>query len=113
MERIFSALAAQGDDIEVENHLEVYIIVAGGIEESAAAFSIANQLRQAGIATEMDYADKSFKAQMKAANRLHARYAVIIGDSEVQTQTASVKNMESGEQQAVAFADIKAYFIGR
>lgn len=113
MERIFTALAAQGDDIEVENHLDVYIIVAGGLEESAAAFSIANQLRQAGIATEIDYADKSFKAQMKAANRLDARYAVIIGDNEVQTQTASVKNMESGEQQAVSFADIKAYFIGR
>ena len=113
MERVFSALAAQGDDIENESTLDVYTIVAGGDKAAAAAFRLSTQLRQIGCSCEMDYADKSMKAQMKAANRLHANYAIIIGDNEVEQSCATIKNMQDGEQVSVPFQDIKQYFLER
>ena len=61
----------------------------------------------------MDYADKSFKAQIKAANRLGAALAVIIGDDEVKAGCATVKDMESGEQVSLPFTEIKQYILQR
>ena len=113
IERIFSALQAQGDDIEVDRDLNVYLIVAGGTDAAAAAFRLADQLRRADVSVEMDYADKSFKAQIKAANRLGAALAVIIGDDEVKAGCATVKDMESGEQVSLPFTEIKQYILQR
>ena len=113
MERVFSALAAQGDDIEIEQNLDVYIIVAGGDKAHFAAFYLADQLRRTNLSVEMDYGEKSFKAQIKAANRLGARYAVILGEDEVNTQSATVKDMESGEQMQLPWDQIKQYFLER
>ena len=110
MERVFSALAAQGSDIETESGLDVYIIVAGEIA-AAPAFRLADQLRRAGVSCEMDYADKSFKAQLKAANRLQAAWAVIIGEDEVAAGTATVKNMTEGTQESVPLDQVKKYLL--
>ena len=110
MERVFSALAAQGSDIETENELDVYIIVAGQAA-AAPAFRLADQLRRAGISCEMDYADKSFKAQLKAANRLQAAWAVIIGEDEVAASAATVKNMTEGSQESVPLDQVKKYLL--
>ena len=110
MERVFSALAAQGSDIETENELDVYIIVAG-VSAAAPAFRLADQLRRAGISCEMDYADKSFKAQLKAANRLQAAWAVIIGEDEVASGAATVKNMTEGSQESVPLDQVKKYLL--
>lgn len=113
LERLFSALQAQGDDIEITQDLQVYLIVAGGTDAAAAAFRLADQLRRAEVRVEMDYGDKSFKAQIKAANRLGAELAVIIGDDEVKTGCAAVKNMDSGEQISLPFDEIKQYILER
>ena len=110
MERVFSALAAQGSDIETEDQLDVYLVVAGS-ECSAAAFRLADQLRRAGLTCEMDYADKSFKAQMKAANRLQAAWAVIIGEDELRAAAATVKNMGDGSQESIPLERVKQYLL--
>ena len=112
MERVFSALAAQGSDIETENELDVYLVVAGD-QASAAAFRLADQLRRAGLTCELDYADKSFKAQMKAANRLQAAYAVIIGEDELASGQATVKDMAEGQQVSVPLEQVKKYLMDK
>ena len=113
IERIFSALASQGDDIEVARDLDVYLVVAGGDGAAATAFRFADQLRRSGVSCELDYADKSFKAQMKAANRLGAAYAAIIGEDEVKTGCVTVKNMADGEQVSLPLTEAKQYFLQR
>ncbi len=111
MERVFSALAAQGSDIETEDRLDAYIVVAGGAPAAAAAFRLADQLRRAGLTCELDYGDKSFKAQLKAANRLQAAYAVIIGENELAAGTAAVKDMAEGSQESVPLDRVKLYLM--
>jgi histidyl-tRNA synthetase len=67
------------------------------------ALLITNQLRAAGISADRAYEGRSMKAQMKAAHRSGARFAVIIGDDELSSETVSVRPMRSeGDQLAVA-----------
>lgn len=113
LERLFSALEAQGDTIEVAHDRQVYLIVGGSMDAAAAAFRLADQLRRAEVSVEMDYGDKSFKAQIKAANRLGAALAIIIGDDEVHSNCATVKDMDSGEQISLPFDKIKQYILER
>ena len=58
-------------------------------------------LRAAGIPTEVYYADKGFKHKMKFADKLGIPYVVVIGSSEEESGSVSVKNMATGEQVTV------------
>ena len=65
------------------------------IEEN---FSLADNLRSAGFATEMNYEVKSLKSLFKLASKKNARFSIIIGEDEFTKGIVSIKNMESGEQ---------------
>jgi len=71
-----------------------------------------HELRRLGIASDTDYAGRKAKGQMKQANRLGARYAVIIGDDEFSAGTATVRDMGSGEQQQVPIDGLVDLLIG-
>jgi histidyl-tRNA synthetase len=60
-----------------------------------------HQLRQAGVPADTDYAGRKPKGQMKQAARTGARLAVIVGADELAANAATVRDMESGEQQQV------------
>ena len=109
MERIFSALASQEDDLTVDDSIEVYIISAKNKQLKEAAFALASALRSAGISAEIELGDKSFKAQMKAADRLHAAHAVIFGEDEFAKGTAAVKDMINGGQVDIPIAELTVY----
>ncbi|MHB1125447.1 MAG: histidine--tRNA ligase [Bacillota bacterium] len=100
LERILLALEAQGVDLPAASAAGVYIAAIG---EGARmeTFAMINRLRQEGIRSEMDYMDRSLKAQMKAADRYGARLVVILGDAEIERQVAVVRIMATGEQQEV------------
>lgn len=65
------------------------------------ALTLANCLRANGISAEFDIMDRSFKAQMKYADKLSADFVVIIGEDELKSDKVSVKNMKTGEQESV------------
>jgi len=65
-------------------------------QERGAAFDLLRRIREAGLSAEMDYERKSFKAQMRTANRIGARFAVILGEDEVKSGKATVKNLKDG-----------------
>lgn len=62
------------------------------------AFKLVNTLRQVGISAESDHLQRSIKAQMKYANKIGARYSVIIGESELEEKNLKLKEMESGNE---------------
>ena len=64
-------------------------------------------LRSRGIRAEMDLDNKSFKAQMKRANKLEARYVMILGQSEIDNNVAILKKMETGEQEDILLTQIE------
>ena len=52
---------------------------------------------------------RSLKAQMKYADKLGAKYSVVIGDNEIEQGAANIKNMETGDTQTVKFDDFAEY----
>lgn len=72
----------------------------------AKAFELMQHLRSESVACEMGYELKSMKSQMRRANKLSYRHAVIIGENELKTGKAQVKDLEKGSQNDVAFEDL-------
>jgi histidyl-tRNA synthetase len=69
-------------------------IAALGERAQAKGFELANQLHLEGIRAEIDYEEKSLKAQMRRANKLGARYVLIIGEDELKKGRAILRDME-------------------
>ena len=69
-------------------------------------FKLLRELREAGIRSDMDYMDRKMKAQMKSADRLHARTVILIGEDEVTEGVAQLKNMEDGTQEKVPVSEL-------
>ena len=97
VERLLSALTAEGIDITQTQKMDCYIIALGD-EAKDYSVSLLQKLRQAGYSAERDYMGRKLKAQFKAAERLGAKYTVVIGEDELKTGAAIVKNAENGEQ---------------
>lgn len=109
IERIIYFLDKEQVALEPEPAIELYVGILGK-EARAKAYKIVNALRMAGVVVETDYMDRSVKAQMKYANKLGAKHTVILGENELNSNKANIKNMETGEQTEVALDAIAAYF---
>ena len=101
MERVFAALEAGGIEIPVEEGTDVYC-VALGEKAREKAFAWIMELRRRGVKAEMDYMAKSFKAQMKAADREAAKFVVICGDNELEKDEIIIKDMADSSQESVS-----------
>jgi histidyl-tRNA synthetase len=66
------------------------------------------ELRTDGLAAEMDFDGRSLKAQMSLANRLGARWVLILGDRELAAGETVVRDMKNGSQEAVPLTELKA-----
>ena len=86
---------------------DVFIVFLGEAARNRA-FIVARQLREAGIATAMDFEDRKMKKAMAAADKSRARYALIIGENEVASGKYGLKNLATGEQESLAIDQIIA-----
>lgn len=98
--RLILALEASGVKITEENSPEVYIAPMGAAAVTAAV-AMVEKFRAAGIYAETDLVGRSLKAQMKYADKKGAAYTVIIGDSELESGRAQLKNMRESTQTEV------------
>ena len=78
-----------------------YYVVAAAEGQRDEAAQLARTLRQKGHQVEYDLDGKSMKAQMKAADRRRARFAVILGEDEVAQGIVSLRNLSNSEQSTV------------
>ena len=86
-------------------------VAALGPEAQKYAFPLCNRLRMKGILAEMDYLGKSLKSQMKRADKLHCRYALILGDRELSTGKLELRDMETGSQEPIQLDGIEETII--
>ena len=80
--------------------LDVYLIALGDAAAQALP-KLLQQLRSAGFRADKDYQQRKMKAQLKAADRLGARFAAIIGDDELAEGVIALKNLTDGQQATV------------
>ncbi len=100
LERVIMLMDKVGAFFPPREVCDIYIGSAGQAAEKKAA-EICDYLRQEGIYALTDIVGRSVKAQMKYAGRTGARFAMIIGDSEIESGQAEIKNMEGGDPATV------------
>lgn len=100
IERLLLALETQKVTLPVEEGMDCFIVSIGAEAEKKAAVLLA-KLRQAGISADKDYTGKKIKGQLKMADRLQARFSIVLGENELKEGIANVKAMKTGEQEDV------------
>ena len=106
IERLLLTLQNEGIEIPNEGLYDLYI-GARGEDGKLASFKLANALRTRGIKTEINHMGRSLKAEMKYANKIGAKFTVVLGDDELQTGNAKFKRMSDGEQFEVNLNNIE------
>jgi len=76
---------------------DIYIVSIGN-ETRNYCFKLLNTLRQFGISVDMNYECRSTKAQMRTANKLNARFTVVIGPDEIEKEVIKLKDMQTGDE---------------
>ncbi len=84
---------------EIQTALDLFIAPLGEAATRQAA-ALARELRRSGLAVELVF-EARLKRALELANKLGARYALILGDNEIATGTYALKNMTTGEQESV------------
>ncbi len=111
LERI--VLALKSADVAPEAAVIDVFIIGLGSQAREMAVKQLSRLRRLDIAVDIDYAGRKAKGQMKQADRLGSRFAVIIGENEIAAGRATVRDMGSGKQHAVLFAELPAWLLER
>lgn len=111
-ERTVLALAAAGVEVPVPAVAEVF--VARAVAEVAGdAFLICDALRCSGIAAETDHQARSLKSQFKLADRLGARYVVVVGPDELVTGQVTLRDMATSNEERVELGDLPTIVLDR
>ena len=76
-----------------------------------ANLALANRLREAGLKIALELEERSFKAQLRGANKSGAKFAVIRGESEAEKGIAVIKNMADGSQCELPEAEVFEYIL--
>ena len=105
LERLLLVLESIGKIPEDSEIPDVFIANIGA-DADMFVQKLVFDLRKVGISAERDYLERSVKAQMKYANKLNAKFSIVIGDDDIASGKANVKNMSTGESDEVEFSSI-------
>ena len=101
----------EAENVVIPMHENVKLYIASmGDEAYKKAFEIASELRDKGVKAEIDHAGRGIKAQFKYADKIRAENVVTLGDNELSTGVAQIKNMADGKLTEIKISDISSYF---
>jgi histidyl-tRNA synthetase len=109
VERLLLARQALAKETTVDNAAAYFVGLTP--EMRVANLALANKLREAGLKIALELEDRSFKAQLRGANKSGAKFAVIRGESEAEKGVAMVKNMADGSQCELPESEIFEYIL--
>ncbi|MGS2586819.1 histidine--tRNA ligase [Streptomyces hebeiensis] len=112
VDRTVLALQAEGIELDIPAATSVYAVPLGE-EARRRLFAVVTELRKAGVATDFAFGGRGLKGAMKSANRSGARYSIVAGERDLAEGVAQLKDMESGEQEAVALDALVPELIRR
>jgi histidyl-tRNA synthetase len=104
VDRTLLAMTAEGVTLDDRSRLGVFVVPLGAAKSRAV--TLVAELRAAGVSADLAYGNRGLKGAMKAADRSGARYAVVLGERDLEGGTAQLKDLASGEQITVALTDL-------
>jgi len=106
VERLVVTIESQKIPYPANENIDVFIAPVGE-EAKKIGMKLLLDLRREGRSCEMDYLDRSLKAQMREAHRLGAKKVIIVGERELEEGVYEVKDMQTGEQVRMPQAELK------
>ena len=105
VDRCVLACEAEGIALPDSIALDLFIVPISSSAKGGAVL-LAERLRSAGLQVDIAYGDRSLKGGMKAADKSRARFSLVLGDDEVTSDLASLKNMKTGESRSVTISTL-------
>ena len=105
VDRCILACEAEGIALPDSSALDLFIVPISSSAKGGAVL-LAERLRSAGLQVDIAYGDRSLKGGMKAADKSRARFSLVLGDDEVTSDLASLKNMKTGESRSVTISTL-------
>ena len=100
------AILATGPSEKPVNMAAGVFMATIGEAAYAEAFKLADMIRHKGIACGIDHGSRSLKSQMRSADKMGARFAVILGEDEIKKGEATLRDMTTKEQESVKFEEL-------
>lgn len=104
IERLLMLMDAQGIEIEKPDTCDIYIASMGDAAHKKA-FELTQKVRSASLYAECDVVGRGLRAQMKYADKIGAKFSIVLGDNEIAQNKATLKNMKTGEQTEISLDD--------
>lgn len=108
LERLLMVMDAEGIEIP-KPECDMLYVAALGDSAQLKAFELVTTVREAGLGAQFDIVGRGLKAQMKYANKIGAKYSIVLGDNEIENGKAVLKNMENGTQTEVCISDANIF----
>jgi histidyl-tRNA synthetase len=109
IDRILLALEAEAETGQLLpgelKYIDLYVIALGD-QARSMCFTLVDSLRKEGFVVEQNFGDRSLKAAMKAADKSGARFAIVLGDSELESASVELKEMSSGALTSVRLTSL-------
>ncbi|HEX3789360.1 MAG TPA: histidine--tRNA ligase [Pseudonocardiaceae bacterium] len=105
VDRTLLAAQAEGFAVADRSRCEVFGVPLGD-KAKARLVTVAGSLRAQGVRIDLAYGGKGLKGSMKAADRSGARFAIVLGERDLDEGVAQLKELGSGEQRSVPLADL-------
>ena len=109
IDRILLALEAEAESGQLLpgelKYIDLYVIALGD-QARSMCFTLVDSLRKEGFVVEQNFGDRSLKAAMKAADKSGARFAIVLGDSELESASVELKEMSSGALTSVSLTSL-------
>ena len=91
----------------------VVFVAALGDRARPTAIDLTYRLRRSGLSTWMAFGRRGLKSQLREANKRQARYTLILGEDEIETAQATVRDMAQGEQTRVPLEELVEWLSAR
>ena len=105
IDRIILAMEAEGISTSFSQYTDLFVVSLGD-KAREESFVLVSQLRKKGFVVEQSFGDRALKGAMKAADKSGARFAIVIGDAELNSGSAELKNMATGETASVTLSGL-------
>lgn len=108
IERLLNTLENEHIELYENDGIDCYVIPVTE-NELPTAFALSETLRFLNINTEIDYTSKTIKSNLKQAEKLGAKFAIIIGENEVKEEYLTIRDMSTKEEEKVSNKDVVKY----
>lgn len=109
IERLLLLMESSGVEIPKPETCDLYIASMGD-RASLKAFALTEDVRKSGFSAQCDIVGRGLRPQMKFADKIGAKFSLVIGDNEIDENKAEVKNMKTGDKTAVSLQSFAKEF---